>query len=95
MNFDCYVLSQILDLVHRQTLDRFVQRFDAESRIRHFGCLGSNSFATLRHVCVDRDEVASIPNGRSALALLREPVECSLVNNVMPPLEEGDPGVAN
>jgi IS4 transposase len=24
--------------VHRQTLDRFVERYDAESRVRHFGC---------------------------------------------------------
>jgi len=32
------VLTQILDLVHRQTLDRLVKRYDAESRVRHFGC---------------------------------------------------------
>ena len=38
MNSGRFVLSQILDLVHRQTLDRLVQRYDAESRVRHFGC---------------------------------------------------------
>lgn len=38
MNSGRYVPSQILDLVHRQTLDRLVQRYNAESRVRHFGC---------------------------------------------------------
>ena len=38
MNTGRYVLSQILDLVHRQTLSRLVERYDAESRVRHFGC---------------------------------------------------------
>ncbi|MEO5715304.1 MAG: IS4 family transposase [Luteolibacter sp.] len=38
MNSGRFVLSQILDLIHRQTLDRLVQRYDAESRVRHFGC---------------------------------------------------------
>lgn len=38
MNSGRFVLSQILDLVHRQTLDRLVKRYDAESRVRHFGC---------------------------------------------------------
>ena len=38
MNSGRYVLSQVLDLVHRQTLDRLVSRYDAESRVRHFGC---------------------------------------------------------
>jgi hypothetical protein len=38
MNPGRFVLSQILDLVHRQTLDRLVKRYDAESRVRHFGC---------------------------------------------------------
>ena len=38
MNSGRFVLSQILDLVHRQTLDRAVKRYDAESRVRHFGC---------------------------------------------------------
>jgi len=38
MNSGRYVLSQILDLVHWQTLFRLVKRYDAESRVRHFGC---------------------------------------------------------
>jgi len=38
MNSGRFILSQVLDLVHRQTLDRLVERYDAESRVRHFGC---------------------------------------------------------
>jgi hypothetical protein len=38
MNSGRFVLSQLLDLVHRQTLDRLVERYDAECRVRHFGC---------------------------------------------------------
>jgi hypothetical protein len=38
MNTGRTILSQVLDLVHRQTLDRLVARYDAESRVRHFGC---------------------------------------------------------
>ena len=38
MNSGRYILSQILDLVHWQTLSRLVERYDAESRVRHFGC---------------------------------------------------------
>lgn len=38
MNSGRHVLSQILDLVHWQTLSRLVKRYDAESRVRHFGC---------------------------------------------------------
>ena len=38
MNSGRYILSQVLQLVHRQTLDRLVQRYDAESKVRHFGC---------------------------------------------------------
>ena len=38
MNTGRYVLSQVLDLVDRKTLFRLVQRYDAESRVRHFGC---------------------------------------------------------
>ena len=38
MNSGRFVLSQLLDLIHRQTLDRLVERYDAESRVRHFGC---------------------------------------------------------
>lgn len=38
MNTGRFVLSQVLDMVHRQTLDRLVRRYDAEKRVRHFGC---------------------------------------------------------
>jgi Transposase DDE domain/Domain of unknown function (DUF4372) len=38
MNTGRYVLAQLLDQVHRQTLDRCVQRYDAEAKMRHFGC---------------------------------------------------------
>lgn len=38
MNSGRYVLSQVLDLVDRKTLSRLVERYDAESRVRHFGC---------------------------------------------------------
>ena len=38
MNTGRYIISQVLDLIHRQTLDRLVKRYDAESRVRHFGC---------------------------------------------------------
>jgi hypothetical protein len=38
MNSGRYVLSQVLDLIHWQTLSRLVGRYDAESRVRHFGC---------------------------------------------------------
>jgi len=38
MNSGRFVLSQLLDLIHRETLDRLVERYDAESRVRHFGC---------------------------------------------------------
>jgi len=38
MNSGRYILSQVLDLVHRQTLDRLVERYNAESRVQHFGC---------------------------------------------------------
>ena len=38
MNTGRFILSQVLDMVHRQTLDRLVGRYDAESRVRHFGC---------------------------------------------------------
>jgi hypothetical protein len=36
MNSGRYVLSQILDLVDRKTLSRLVERYNAESRVRHF-----------------------------------------------------------
>ena len=38
MNSGRYILSQVLDLVDRKTLTRLVERYDAESRVRHFGC---------------------------------------------------------
>jgi hypothetical protein len=38
MNTGRYILSQVLDLVHWQTLSRLVERYKAESRVRHFGC---------------------------------------------------------
>jgi len=38
MNTGRYVVSQIMDLVHRQTLERLVARYGAETRVRHFGC---------------------------------------------------------
>jgi len=38
MNSGRYILSQILDLVDRKMLFRLVERYDAESRVRHFGC---------------------------------------------------------
>ena len=38
MNTGRYILSQVLDLVHWQTLSRLVKRYDAESKVRHFGC---------------------------------------------------------
>jgi len=37
MNSGRSILSQVLDLVDRKTLARLVDRYDAESRIRHFG----------------------------------------------------------
>jgi len=38
MNSGRYILSQVLDLIDRKTLARLVERYDAESRVRHFGC---------------------------------------------------------
>ncbi|MDD5199289.1 MAG: DUF4372 domain-containing protein [Terrimicrobiaceae bacterium] len=38
MNSGRYILDQVIDLVHRQTLDRYVQRYNAEMKVRHFGC---------------------------------------------------------
>ena len=32
-----FILSQILDLIHRETLTRLASRFQAELRVRHFG----------------------------------------------------------
>ena len=38
MNTGRYVLSQVLDLVHRQTLDRCVSRYGGNHGVRHFSC---------------------------------------------------------
>ena len=38
MNSGRYLLSQVLDLVDRKTLSRLVERYDAEYRVRPFGC---------------------------------------------------------
>ena len=38
MNSGRYVLSQVLELIDRKLLFRLVERYDAESRVRHFGC---------------------------------------------------------
>jgi hypothetical protein len=37
MNTGRFILSQVLDLVHRQTLDRIVTRYEPTSSVRHFG----------------------------------------------------------
>jgi Domain of unknown function (DUF4372) len=37
MNSGRFVLSQVLDLVHRQTLDRIVKRYELATSVRHFG----------------------------------------------------------
>jgi hypothetical protein len=50
MNTGRYVISQLLDLVHRETLSRLSQRYAAEQRVRHFGCrqqLACMAFAQL------------------------------------------------
>jgi len=38
MNTGRFILSQVLDLVHRQTLERLVNKYKAECKVRHFGC---------------------------------------------------------
>lgn len=37
MNSGRFILSQVLDLVHRQTLDRIVKRHEPKISVRHFG----------------------------------------------------------
>ena len=37
MNSGRHVLAQLLDLVHRETLSRLVSKYNAESKVRHFG----------------------------------------------------------
>lgn len=38
MNTGRFILTQVLDLVHRQTLERLVNKYKAQSKVRHFGC---------------------------------------------------------
>ena len=38
MNTGRFIISQVLDLVHRQTLDRIVKRYEPTLSVRHFGC---------------------------------------------------------
>jgi hypothetical protein len=38
MNSGRFVLSQVLDQVYRQALERCAQRYNANDRVRHFGC---------------------------------------------------------
>jgi len=37
MNSGRFILSQVLDLIHRQTLDRIVKRYKPKFSVRHFG----------------------------------------------------------
>ena len=37
MNSGRFILTQILDLIHWQTLSRLVSKYNAESKVRHFG----------------------------------------------------------
>ena len=79
MNSGRYILSQVLDLVHWQTLSRLVNRYDAESRVRHFGCrqqLICMAFAQLTWREGLRDIVTCINARSEALYHLgfREPV---------------------
>ena len=37
MNSGRFILSQVLDLIHRQTLDRIVKRYEPALSVRHFG----------------------------------------------------------
>jgi hypothetical protein len=79
MNSGRYIISQLLDLVHWETLSRYAQRYDAEKRVRHFGCrqqLVSMVFAQLTWREALRD-IADCLNARpQALYHLgfREPV---------------------
>lgn len=38
MNTGRYILSQVMDQIHWQTLSRLVDKYSAEARVRHFGC---------------------------------------------------------
>jgi len=70
MNEGRYVLSQLLDVVHRQTLDRAVKRYHPEERARHFGFrqqLACMFFAQLTHRESLRDIVTCLNATPSAL----------------------------
>ena len=79
MNSGRFVLTQLLDLIHRQTLDRLADRYGAESRVRHFGCrqqLIAMAFAQLTWREGLRD-IADCLNARPATRYhlgFREPV---------------------
>ncbi len=78
MNSGRYVITQVLDLIHRQALDRLIKRYDI--RTRHFGCrqqLICMGFAQLTWRESLRD-IEECLNAKGAAALyhlgLREPV---------------------
>jgi hypothetical protein len=78
MNSGRYVLTQVLDLIHRQALDRLAERYNI--RTRHFGCrqqLICMGFAQLTWRESLRD-IEECLNAKGAAALyhlgLREPV---------------------
>ena len=77
--FRRFVLFQLLDLVHRQTIDRLVERYGAESHVRHFGCrqqLIAMAFAQLTWRAGLRD-IADCLNARPTARFhlgFREPV---------------------
>jgi hypothetical protein len=78
MNSGRYVLTQVLDLIHRQALDRLAERYNI--RARHFGCrqqLICMGFAQLTWRESLRD-IEECLNAKGAAALyhlgLREPV---------------------
>ena len=79
MNSGRYVLSQVLDLIHWETLRRLVQRYDAEARVKHFGCrqqLICMAFAQLTWRAGLRD-IATCLNAKPAALYhlgFREPV---------------------
>ena len=55
MNSGRHILSQVLDLLDRKTLTRLVEGYDAESRVKHFGCrqpLGPELVAEGQLICM-------------------------------------------
>ena len=50
MNSRCYMLSQVLDLAHRQTLDRLVERHDARPGSDRSQCGGRESKFLLANI---------------------------------------------